>query len=585
MSRPGSIQEWVHWLEVGAGARWIRRAALLLGVGLLSVVIGYKQFRGPRTEATLAQAVVGRELANGRGFVTPVNYPQSTAFFQQRGKAVESGALPEIHNAPLYSLVIAGVLAVLPEDFLTKLFSRVPVPPDGFGADYVLLVLNVVLLWIAAAQTYSLGKKLFEPAVGLIAALGVLLSVALWSETVAVNGTPLAMVLLLAFFNSLFAIEPAPARERGSWGPPLAAGLYGGLLFLCDYWAAVAILGALAWFWWRLFGPARGRAMLFVAVGFILAGGPWMVRNAKVTGNPLGLAWQGIALKAGDSTAEPATVRATLSAVSPGVDLAKLGNKILTSLQENLRVRLWAGGGLFLAAFFVAGFIYQFRREEVNQLRWLFVATLFALLLAQAFFDSGEGERLPVVYATPLIAIFGAAFFVVLVASNEKTTTHLRLAATLLLLLQALPLARDLLEPRRLHFSYPPYYPALFMGMREETSRRGARTTWMADVPAGAAWYGGQRVWAQPATMRDFHAVVSAHPMLALVLTPKTLDKPFFAELTRKSGETSRLGEWAQVYAGLVTNRFPSGFPLSLAQKLDENLYVLIDPLAAPLQK
>ena len=65
MTLPRSIQEWVHWLEIGPGARWIRRCALLLGIVLLSLRIGYTQFHGPMTETTLAQAVVGRQLAAG----------------------------------------------------------------------------------------------------------------------------------------------------------------------------------------------------------------------------------------------------------------------------------------------------------------------------------------------------------------------------------------------------------------------------------------------------------------------------------------------------------------------------------------
>lgn len=347
----------------------------------------------------------------------------------------------------------------------------------------------------------------------------------------------------------------------------------------------MVLFAALGWVWFRLFGAQRGRAVALIVAAFGIVIAPWLLRNVRVAGSPVGLAWHGIALKAGDSTAEPAVARTTLSAEAPVVNIDKLGNKMLTSLQLNVRDRLWSGGGVFLTAFFVAGLVYRFRREEVNRLRWAFVATLLTLLIAQAFFDSGEGERLPVVYAAPLIAIFGAGFFAVLVASSDALNTHARWAASLLLAAQALPLAHDLLEPRRLHFRYPPYYPALFMGMREEATRRGGRTSWMTDVPAGAAWYSGQRVWAQPATLRDFHAVSAAHPILALVLTPKTLDRPFFAELARRSADAPRLGEWAQVYAGLVTQRFPSGFPLTLPQKLDENLYVLIDPLAMSGEK
>ena len=31
MKTPRTVQEWIHWLEMGPGARWVRRAAVLVG--------------------------------------------------------------------------------------------------------------------------------------------------------------------------------------------------------------------------------------------------------------------------------------------------------------------------------------------------------------------------------------------------------------------------------------------------------------------------------------------------------------------------------------------------------------------------
>ena len=160
MTARRSLQEWIHWLEAGAGGRWVTRAAVILGVVLLSLRIGYTQFHGPLTEHTLAQAVVGRQLADGAGFVTPINYPQTVAWMKVRAATTAmpgdaSGfdaetLLPELHRPPLYSIVIGGVLKLFPEKMRGELFNTVPEPPNGFRADYVLLVFNIVLLWLAA---------------------------------------------------------------------------------------------------------------------------------------------------------------------------------------------------------------------------------------------------------------------------------------------------------------------------------------------------------------------------------------------------------------------------------------------------
>ncbi len=165
-------------------------------------------------------------------------------------------------------------------------------------------------------------------------------------------------------------------------------------------------------------------------------------------------------------------MRATLSAARPPIDLNKLGNKTLTSLQESFKSRLWAGGAMWFAAFFVGSWLYGFRSAPVNRLRWIFTAALGVLLVAQAALNSGETERPVAVWLAPLIIIFGAGFFFVLLGSNATLTQWPRLAMTALLFLQAVPLLHDVLEPRRLHFQYPPYFPQLLQGMRHELERR-----------------------------------------------------------------------------------------------------------------
>jgi hypothetical protein len=316
-----------------------------------------------------------------------------------------------------------------------------------------------------------------------------------------------------------------------------------------------------------------------------------VVRNVALTGHPTALARQNVALKFGDPTAEPATVRATLSPELPRIDLRKLANKTLTSLQENLKSRLWSGGAMWLTAFFVAGCLYAFRSPVANRMRWVFTAAFAVLLLVQAALNSGESERHVAIWLAPLLMIFGAGFFFVLLGSNAVLAQWPRTITAALLCVQALPLVHDALEPRRLHFQYPPYFPGLFQGMREEIERRSepGRFGIMADVPAGVAWYGGARAWSQPPRLRDFYAITLEQPIGELLLTPRTLDRPFFSELNARpvlpgslSAVPNRFGEWGEIYAGLLTGAMPREFPLAVPQKLAENLYVLLNPALPP---
>lgn len=594
MNRPASLQQWIHWLELGAGSRWIRRAAVLLSLLVLSLWTADKQFHGPADEMTLLQADVGRQLATGHGFTTLVNYPQTAALMRARhGVQVDTaGDYPELYQAPLYSIVIAAGLRLLPAGTRAALFASPPVPPDGFAADYFLLGLNLVLLWIAAAQTFALGRRLFGDRVAWVGMLALMFSVGLWQQVVLVDGLPLLMVLALASFQLIAAIELAPGAEDDQ-APPLdrpqlvrlgALGLVGGLLFLTEYSAGLLPLVAAGYEVWRFRPRRHWVALAVVAVGFGLPAAPWVIRNLRLTGSPVGLAWQNVALKAGDSTAEPAAQRTLFTTVAPVLDLNKLGNKGLTGLQLNVKDRLWSGGGYFLTAFFVAGWLYPFRRVAANRARWVFTAGLFLLVVAQPFLNSGESPRLPVYYLLPPLLVFGAAFFFVLVESTPALGAHARLAAVALLALQAAPLVHDVLEPRRLHFHYPPYFPTLFMGIRAEIVRRGGLQGMgvMADVPAGLAWYGRQRVWAQPERIKDFYTIAIDQPIGLLLLTPVTLDRPFFTQLAvggiGPQARPQKFEEWGPVYAGLVTGRLPPEFPLSVPKKLADNLIVLLNP-------
>lgn len=593
-----SGQEFIHWLEMGAGARWVRRAAVVAGTIALSILLAYSGFHGPESEATLEQADVGRQLAQGQGFTTLINYPQTDALLSTRGGHFDPAKpFPELHQAPLYSMMIAAGLRLVPAARRAALFVAPEQITDGYGGDYFLLALNLGLFWLAAWLTYLLGRRLFEPRVGWLAALAVLVSLTFWQQTLVLNGTPLLMVLALAAFlvwhridRDIEEVRVLSAVGRAAW--LTALGAICALLFLAEYSAGSLVLVAFVYAAIRFRRAERWLAIGAVAIGFAVVSGPWVARNLALTGGPVGLASQNVALKAGDPTAEPATVRATLAPEAPPLSLRKLANKTLTSLQDNLKQRVWSGGAMWLAAFFVAGWLYAFRSPVTNRMRWVFTAALALLLLAQAALNSGETERFVVVWLAPVIVVFGAGFFFVLLESNATLGAWPRAMAAALLLAQSLPLVHDALAPRPpLRFHYPPYFPALLSGMRTEMELRRATGQFgaMADIPAGLAWYGRMRVWAQPPRLHDFYAITLEQPIGELLLTPRTLDRPFFTELNARAvvpGELSsvanRFGEWGEIYAGLLTGNFPREFPLSVPHKVSENLYVLLNPALPP---
>src|SRR5580658_1233713 len=172
--RPRTAQELIHWLGTGSGARGVLLASLFTCGLALALVISWRQFHGATSEATLAQADMGRQLAAGRGFTTRINYPQAAAFLKGRGIAFDPAVpYPEVYQAPFYPMVIAAALKLVPGSLRASLFAAAPAPPYGFGADYFLLGLNLALFALALWLAFDLARRLFGAPAAWLAAIAV----------------------------------------------------------------------------------------------------------------------------------------------------------------------------------------------------------------------------------------------------------------------------------------------------------------------------------------------------------------------------------------------------------------------------
>lgn len=579
------MQRLIHWLEVGEGRGLLLASGVILAVVLASLFLSHKRYRGPSDEATFTQLIVAESLASGEGFQTRVRYPQAVAFNEAQGEAFDPGAsLPELYHAPLYALVLGGGMAMLPERLRAWLWAE----PDGqaFRADFFVLAVNLAVFWVACLLLWLLAKRLFHARAAWVALAGCLLSVSVWEGVLSVTGVVLLMALVLGLLLAVYGVEVrGQGRSHGVTARLLLVGVLCGGLFLADYAAGLVLLPVLCWAGWRF---RRATPVLLVLLGAVLVAGPWVGRNVMLTGSPVGLAWQELGLRAGDPTASPGEVRTRLHAGAPEISLRKVINKGLDGMKENLRAGLWTGGALVFSAFFVAGFFYRFRRQETEVLRWLAVAVVAVMLLGQPFLDDGEGVRLPAQWLAPLLIIFGAGFFLVLIESTaQRSAVQKAVLVAVLLGFQGLPLVHLMLEPARgAYYAYPPYSPRLMHLMKTGLKERFYENFGlMSDVPAGAAWYSGEFVWAQPAQYRDFDGILDYQAIGALYLSPAVLDRPFFGELVHDGGRRSwqdpeRNHSWGAIYAGLPRQRVPAFFPLQRVLPVWDNTIILMDTRA-----
>src|SRR5262245_47284708 len=121
-----SLQEWIHKFEVGEGTRHIRLAAALLGLFALTAVYDIREFKNFSTQEAMDSAQLARNLAEGHGFTTQFIRPLSILLMQRQmppGIPVLKNEHPDLANPPVYPLILAGLMKVLPFDFEAKPYS------------------------------------------------------------------------------------------------------------------------------------------------------------------------------------------------------------------------------------------------------------------------------------------------------------------------------------------------------------------------------------------------------------------------------------------------------------------------------
>lgn len=573
------IQEWIHALEEGKGARVVRIFVTLLALILLGALYDFREFQNLSTPEAMDAAQVARNLSRGEGFVTQFVRPLSIHLIEEHGAPSQpldaarlKGPHPDLANAPLYPLFLAGMMKVLPFEFEIPTDRRVRVcQPD------VLITLVNQLLFIGVVLlVFQLAKRLFDTAVAWTSALLLAGTELLWRLSASGLPTILLMLWFLALAWTLASMDSA-ARE-GNRGPrwllgmAFLAGAIVGLAALTRYSFGWLLLPVGLYF--ALFFPGRRLQLCLVATAaFLLLLGPWIWRNLELSGTPFGIA--GFA-PLRDTLLYPGyTLDRSLQPGLDSIPFYELARKIVTGLPELITRQLPQLGGNWIAAFFLVGLMVGFRSPTLNRLRIFLLLVILALIPVQAILRTEPPAGFPetftdnlLVVTAPLVFLFGAALFHLLL--EQLSWAHgpwklLTVGGVICALCSPLGLA--LLPPRPTPFAHPPYLPPL---VRLFSEYMPSEDLLMSDVPWAVAWYGDRKcIWT---TLRandqqgreDFFAVNDFRKTVtALYLSPATLNSPLFSQVLEPP-QTSLT--WARFAAdAMMRTNLPSGFPLRRA--------------------
>ena len=234
------IQQVIHALEVGAGAKLIKFMLALIGLLAIATVYDLVAFRNLSTAEGMDAAQVAQRIADGKGFSTGFVRPFSLYLLQKKANdAKASGAKdqpsdsnydpalltnhPDISNAPAFPVVLAAALKLNP-------FGHPDVTRErGFAiytTDLWLAGFNQLLIVIGACLVFRLGCRLFDPPVGWVSGILFAGTEIFWRSSMA--GVPVAFlaVIFLLLFQTMLSLQSG--NETGMVWRALLPGLYWG---------------------------------------------------------------------------------------------------------------------------------------------------------------------------------------------------------------------------------------------------------------------------------------------------------------------------------------------------------------------
>jgi 4-amino-4-deoxy-L-arabinose transferase-like glycosyltransferase len=444
-------------------------------------------------------AQLGRNLLSGHGFVTHILRPLALTHghdpFNQ----------PDVTRGPLYPFLLALSFG-------------------AFGAkDTVVMALSGLFYLMTIPVVYCLGRQVFDQNVGRLSAVVFALSAPIVQE--AGSGSPSSLFVLL--MTSLFLALHTAATRR-SRGTGLLIGGLGGLLYLADpvfFWILPGVFGAL------FLLPGRDRSALVpgsgLAMGALVL--PWMIRNARVTGNPLfGLRAAELWMDTSRYPGYHAYMMAP-SGVQLGRDLVHgVFLKVLANGEKGV-MALSQLPAIWLLAFFIPSLFFSFSVPATLYLRRVVLVYLGLIWVGSALF-----VFLPIRLLTvwPALIVFASAHLLYVIQQARLPRSSQVLASLLLGGVLVMPLV----DAAVLGHVAPPTQEAILARSLRRPMK--ARDACLSDAPWLVAWYTDRPAIWLPENDEDI----------------STLRKDFagirWLFLTRQSRSLSQ--NWQMVFTGLA---------------------------------
>ena len=547
------LQEFIHKLEVAGGMRYLKIGLAVLAILGVITLYNIQSFKNMATQEAMDSAQLARNIAEGKGYTTSFVRPLSMYLFKRHNEMAPNAVdkrladlteiknlHPDLSNPPVYPIVLAGLMKVLPFDYVISAKPKIFWSSKGefwrYQPDFLISVFNQLLFFGAIVAFYYLAKRFFDARVALTSTVLLFGAEVFWRFSVSGLST---MLLFLIFIGVVWCLvlaeEEGREMKRGMAvlvGLAVAAGLLTGMGGLTRYSFGWLILPVLVFF--ALFGgQSRWLLALAALFAFAVVFTPWVVRNELISGTPFGTAGYSIFATTGVFP-EYKLERSFVPdfAFGGNIWMKIFTQKLLGNSKDILQNEFPRLGGNWIGAFFLVGLLVGFANVTASRIRYFLLMCLAVLLAAQALGhtqlseDSKQinSENL-LVLASPLVLLYGVSFFYLLLDQIYLPIRELRYAIIgAFCVIACLPMLFALLPSRtKSPLSYPPYHPPSIQ--RAANFAKPEELT-MSDMPWALAWYGQRQcVWLTQKMQPDFSDINDLQkPVTVLFLTRLTLD-------------------------------------------------------------
>lgn len=577
-----TLQDIIHYIEVGAGKRFIRIILPCLAIVILGILYDFRSWQNFSAPEAMDSAQLAHNIANGKGYTTLFIRPLSVYLVQEHNKGkpassplasdpaqIKTMAHPDLANPPVYPMVLAGLMKIWPFHYAVDLKSGFWAR-DGifwrYQPDFVIGVFNQLLFFAVIAVTFLIALKLFDEKVAQVVILLTLGCEVLWHFSASGLST---MLLLLIFLGLVWCVLKIEEMGRGQETDFIwilcfsgVAGILTGIGALTRYsfgWTIIPLTVFLI-----LFSGPKKWINTLVAFGlFAIVLAPWIARNFAVSGTPFGTA--GYAILADTSLFPGSELERTLNPdFTQAISFGLYWHKFLANFRPIIDNGLLNLGGNWVGVLFFAGLLLGFNRPAVRRMRYFLLMCLATFIVVQALGRTSLSDETPeinsenlLVLLVPLVIIFGTAFFFILLDQMKLPAPELRYVVIgIFVALCCLPLFFAMWF-KSSPVVYPPYYPP---DLEKAAGWMKPNELTMSDTPWAMAWYGQRQcVWLTGDAQDEFFAFNDyVKPVSALYLSMRTMDGRLISDCFR-SGKNS----WGRFVADAVTrNQIPKDFPL-----------------------